>query len=215
MKLQILVPQYRETDEVVDAPTEEWRDIEGYEGLYKISSYGRVYSVPRQATSGGIIKPSYSTSGYLQTHLCKDSKCKTFQIHRLVAKHFLENPYGLPEVNHKDECKNNNCVWNLEYCTRVYNQNYGTAIKRAVESHDYEASAKKSAAHHDYSKIGGKRAKSVLQMELDGTIVRQWERMRDIQRELGYSVGNISNACNGKIKSAYGFLWKFYGGNNA
>lgn len=227
MKLQILIPQYKETDEVVkplldsialqqndtsSVPSEVWKDIEGYEGLYKISSYGHVYSLPRKGCKGGFVVPSLGSSGYLQTHLCKNSIVKTIMIHRLVAKHFLANENNYPEVNHKDECKTNNCVWNLEYCTRVYNQNYGTAIDRGVKSHNYEESAKKAALHHNYKEVGRKQAKPVLQFSSDGELVRRWESIREICRERNYSTGNISNACNGKLKNAYGFVWKFEGG---
>lgn len=191
-------------------PTEEWKDILGYEGYYQISSYGNVYSIPRNKTKGGLIKPSFSTSGYLITHLSKNGVVKTFQIHRLVAEHFLENPDSLPEVNHKDECKTNNCVWNLEFCTRKYNQNYGTAIQRNVQSHNYKESAIKSARNHDYAEVGREQSKPVLQFsDADGSFIKRWDSIRQIKRELGYSCGNISSACNGKIKRVYGSRWIF------
>lgn len=188
---------------------EEWKPIEGYEGLYEISTHGRVRSLPRKGSKGRIIKNSMSSSGYLQTHLCKDGIPKTYQIHRLVAKTFLDNMDGLPEVNHKDECKTNNCVWNLEFCTRLYNQNYGTAIARAVMAHNYKESAWKSAQNHDYAEVARKQSKPVLQKTLDGILVKRWNSLREVQRELGYSCGNLSGACNGKYKTMYGFVWEY------
>lgn len=209
MRLQILIPQYKETDEVIKP--EEWKDIEGYEGLYKISSHGRVLSIKREKTNGGIIRQSRSGSGYLQVHLSKNGVVKTFQTHRLVAAHFLGNENNLPEVNHKDEDKTNNCSWNLEYCTRKYNQNYGTAIQRAVKSHDYKASAIKSARNHDYKEVGRKQAKPVIQFSLDGDFIKRWDSIREIERSTSMCCGNISSACNGKLKAAYGYIWKFEG----
>lgn len=188
---------------------EEWKDIEGYEGYYQISSFGNVYSFPRLHTKGGLIKPSTSTSGYLCTHLSKNGIVKTFQVHRLVGNHFLDNPNNLSQINHKDENKINNRADNLEFCDQTYNVNYGTAIKRAVENHNYKESSIKSAKNHDYVEVGRKQSKPVLQYALDGTFIKRWESARQIFRELNYSPGNISSACNNKIKSAYGYRWIF------
>lgn len=192
-------------------PVEEWIDINGYEGLYKISSYGRIYSYPRKGSKGGFIKSSYSSSGYLQTHLCKNTVSKTMQIHRLVAKHFLSNDQNLPEVNHKDEDKINNCVWNLEFCTREYNQNYGTAIQRAVASHDYAKSSIKSALNHDYKKVAEKQSIPILQIDTyDNLIIKRWSSIREASRQLDISSGNICLACK-TDKIRYGYKWKYEG----
>lgn len=188
---------------------EEWRDIEGYDRLYKISSYGRVLSTRRFRTLGGFMKYSIPQNGYKQTCLCKDGTPKTFMIHRLVAKAFLENPDNLPEVNHKDEDKTNNCVWNLEFCTRKYNNSYGTKIQRSVRSHDYKRSAIKSALHHDYAEVGKKLSKKVIQLDENGNIVKVWDSIRSINSVYKNSSGNISMVCNGKKEKAYGYFWKF------
>lgn len=193
----------------IPIPLEEWRDIKGYEGLYKVSSYGRVLSIRRNKTLGGIMAQSMCHAGYLQTHLCKNGISKSYLIHRLVASAFLENPHNLPEVNHKDERKKNNCAWNLEFCTRLYNVHYGTGRKRAAANHDYKASAIKAAAHHNYAEVGRKRAKPILQLSKDGEVIKCWESGQEIKRQLGFSSGNISSACHGKIKSVYGYKWKF------
>lgn len=193
----------------IGRPIEEWKDIHGYEGMYKISSYGRVYSAPRRGSKGGFIRPSYSGSGYLSTHLCKNGISCSRHIHRIVAEHFIQNPNQYPEVNHIDESKENNCVWNLEFCTRVYNQNYGTAIERATKSHDYAALSILSAKHHDYKEVGRKQAKPVLQMSRDGHVIRRWDSIREAARQMKCSCGNISSACHGKIKTVSGYRWEF------
>ena len=190
-------------------PKEEWKDIDGYEGLYMVSSYGRIKSIPRKGTKGCIIRPSFSGSGYLQTHLCKNKISRTFQVHRLVAVHFISNPKCLPEVNHKDEVKTNNCVWNLEFCTRAYNENYGTKIERSVKHHNYKESSIKSALHHNYKEVGRKLSKPVLQMAEDWNVIKKWESLQEVSRTLNYSCGNISMVCNGKKEKAYGFRWMF------
>ena len=73
-------------------------------------------------------------NNYLRAHLCKNSKIKTFGVHKLVAIMFLPNKFNYNQINHKDENKQNNCVNNLEWCTTIYNINYGTRTKRAVET---------------------------------------------------------------------------------
>lgn len=114
---------------------EVWRDVVGYEGLYKVSDRGNVYSVKRVDSRGvkrgGIIlKPRYNRDGYLTVDLCKNGVPKRKSIHRLVAEVFTPNPNGLPQVNHIDEVKDNNNVDNLEWCTSKYNNSHGTRLER-------------------------------------------------------------------------------------
>ena len=71
------------------------------------------------------MKPMVATNGYLVACLWKEGRQKKFGIHRLVAKAFIPNPHGYNEVNHIDEDKTNNNVINLEWCTHLYNLNYG------------------------------------------------------------------------------------------
>ena len=115
---------------------EEWRDIKGYEDLYQVSNLGRVKSLKDNKGNyrEKILSNSTTTQGYLFVHLYKNGKVKLFTVHRLVAMHFIDNSNNYKEVNHKDENKSNNCVENLEWCTREYNNNYGTKNKRHSES---------------------------------------------------------------------------------
>ena len=107
---------------------EIWKDIEGYEGLYEVSSYGRV----RNLVSGKFIKPSQKNDGYCRVCLYKNGGGKCINIHRLVAQAFIPNPDNLPEINHLDEDKTNNRVDNLEFCNHKYNCNYGTLQQRRI-----------------------------------------------------------------------------------
>lgn len=107
---------------------EIWKDCKGYEGRYQVSNLGRVWSIKSQSYLNG----SNDKDGYLRVHLTAiNGKRKVESIHRLVAIAFLENPQGLPQVNHKDENKANNCLDNLEWCTAKYNNIYskGKAVK--------------------------------------------------------------------------------------
>lgn len=98
---------------------EEWKDVNGYEGLYRVSNLGRLYSVRRNK-----FMSFYDQHGYKRLKIEKNGKEQDFAIHRLVAFAFLPNPDNLPFINHKDEDKENNRVSNLEWCTAKYNSNY-------------------------------------------------------------------------------------------
>lgn len=108
---------------------EIWKDIPEYEGLYQVSSFGRVKSLHRKSiTSGGwcqsihgkILKPQKCSNGYLFFPLCKNNKVHQILAHRLVMKTFVGE--SELEVNHKDGNKENNYLLNLEYTTHHKNQ---------------------------------------------------------------------------------------------
>ena len=122
--------------------TEEiWRPVVGYEGLYEVSSYGRVRSLDRYVKGksyrlhkGKVLSPGKNSRGYLSIVLSYNGKHKIITVHRLVAQAFLPNPDNFLEINHKDEDKTNNNVTNLEWCDHKYNVNYGTRNIRAKET---------------------------------------------------------------------------------
>lgn len=158
-----------------DQMKEILKDIEGYEGLYQISNLGNVKSL----ISNKILKPKKDKDGYLMVNLYKQGKVKTYKIHRLVTQAFIENPNNYLEVNHRDEDKTNNYVTNLEWCTREYNNNYGTRNK--------------------------KTSKPVMCLETG----KVYYSANEAARQTGFAQGNISLACNGKLKQAYGYTWKY------
>lgn len=111
---------------------EIWKDIKGYEGLYQISNFGRIKSLPKKRINGTnfyiqkekILKLQLKTKRYLGINLTKNKMHKNFLVHRLVAEAFIDNPYDLPQVNHKDCNKLNNNINNLEWCTQEENLNH-------------------------------------------------------------------------------------------
>lgn len=158
---------------------EFWKPIIGYEGLYEVSNLGRVKSLNYNNTNQeGMLKPSYQSDGYLNITLCKFGKAKRYRIHRLVAEAFIPNPNNYPEVNHIDENKLNNCVENLEWCDRQYNQDYSLS-------------------------------KQVGQYDLNGNLIKVYKSTREAERQTGYLSGVISYCCIGKIRTAYGYIWKY------
>lgn len=102
---------------------EVWRDVDGYDGMYQVSDLGRVRSLKFGKVR--VLRPNKNKDGYLQVALCKDGKQKSFYVHRLVANAFISNDDKYKtQINHRDECKQNNKVSNLEYCTHKYNSTY-------------------------------------------------------------------------------------------
>lgn len=95
---------------------EVWRDVKGYEGIYRISNYGRCMNV----NTGRQMNPNKSFK-YLRYALSNKGKKENLMIHRIVAEAFIKNPLSLETVNHIDEDKANNVVTNLEWCTAVDN----------------------------------------------------------------------------------------------
>ncbi len=168
---------------------EIWKDIKGYEGLYQISNLGRVKSFRGSAKLGKpkefILKPCLINSGYYVVTLYANNRKKhKFQVHRLVAETFIDNPQGFPCVNHKDEDKTNNCVSNLEWCTYQYNNNYGTARVRAVDT----------------------ISKPIEQMTLEGKTIAKYRSMRIASDLLGYKYEALKEWCNKGVGG--GYIWR-------
>lgn len=185
---------------------EEWKDIEGYEGLYQVSNLGRVKSLDRiiyrnngriQTLRERILKPAKISGGYQFVLLSKDGKTKHCLVHRLVASAFIENPNDYTDVNHIDENKINNRVDNLEWCNRKYNMNYGTRNERARKA------ISKSLTNNL------KRCKPVAQIDKStGQIINIWPSVRECGRN-GFHQGNICSCCRGEQKTSKGYIWKY------
>ena len=176
---------------------EVWKPVAGYEGSYEVSSFGRVRSLERsefigpyiRLRKGKIMRQKLTKYGYLEVTLFKNNKPSTKKVHRLVAEAFLPNPDNLPEVNHRDEDKTNNAVWNLEWCSSKYNMNYGS-LK---------------------SKIAAKLSKPVAQLSTDGTIIKTYASAAEAGRSGVAMQQHITDVCNHKNHhyTAGGFRWVY------
>ena len=102
------------------------KDIKGYEGLYAITSCGKVWSY----RSKKFLKLLHRGNGYLSVNLYKDGKMVSYSIHRLVAEAYIPNPENKPQVGHLDENPSHNWINNLEWCFAKENCNYGTHNKK-------------------------------------------------------------------------------------
>ena len=161
---------------------EVWRPIEDFPN-YEVSNFGQV----RNCRTGKVLKPVDNTYGYLRVHLYQNGEKKWIYIHKLVALAFIPNPMDLVEVNHRDENKLNNRVENLEWVTRQQNNSYGTRNER----------------------IGLGHRKPVEQYDICGSYIRTWISISEAVRQTGICQSAISQCCNGKYKTAGGFIWRF------
>lgn len=171
-------------------------DIKNYE-RYQITDDGRVWS----KISNKWLVPKETCDGYLRVGLCNGKDpAKQMLIHRLVAEAFLPNPDNLPCVNHKDECKTNNSVENLEWCTSQYNNTYKERHLRCA---------------YKIKKANTIRSgKSIKQLSLNGEIVAIYPSACEAARQTGFTKQGIMIACHGgqmkKDKWIKSFQYKGY-----
>lgn len=164
---------------------EEWRDINGYEGLYQVSSFGRVKSSYFHKEK--IMKSFTTKEGYRRISLNYLTSKSKYLIHRLVAQAFHLNPENKPEVNHIDEFKWNNFYLNLEWCTTKENCNHGTSSQRIAK-----------ALSRPLLKINPE----TLEIEEEFVSVREAGRQ-------GYNHSQLVDCCNHKLVIHYGSLWSY------
>lgn len=167
----------------------EWKEIDGFEGLYMISNFGEVKSMNYRGHGyEKIMAERKDKRGYVCACLSKGKKQTYIRVHRLVASAFIPNPNSLTEVNHKDENKSNNNVNNLEWCDRKYNCNYGDRTDNWIKSRSgwkHSDEAKRSFSENR-RRGNHKLAKKV---ECDGI---QYECIKDLSEAIGVKYGTIT-----------------------
>lgn len=179
---------------------EEWRPVVRYEGLYEASDWGRIASLNyRNTGKWHLLTPTPDGSGYLRVGLTKNGKETTESVHLLVWDTFVgENRTGL-DVNHIDENKENNCLWNLNLMTAKQNNNWGTRNERSAQAQRNDP----------------KRSKPVIAKNAEGNVVYEFPSTREAGRN-GFNPSAVAAACRGcfhrdgnhKYK---GLLWYYKG----
>lgn len=107
------------------------KPIKDFESRYGVDEFGNVYSFNGKYKNTIIRKPYiHKTNGYVYVNLKQNNEVKNMRVHRLVAEAFIPNPNNYPDINHIDCNKENNCVWNLEWCTRKQNSQH--ALKNGL-----------------------------------------------------------------------------------
>jgi hypothetical protein len=175
---------------------EVWKDIfftdknatYDFRNKYQISNYGKVKSLERIDASNHYVKEKILSTrkdkdGYEIVTITYNNIRKDFKVHRLVAYMFLNKPKNCNIVNHKDENKSNNFVYNLNWTTVKENINYGSRNKKI--------------------------SKPIVQYDLDGNFIRKWESAYEVKKTIGYDNSSITKCLKGIHKTAYNYIWKY------
>lgn len=110
-----------------------WKPVVGYEGLYEVSDFGAVRSLPGYCRTGKLLKPTKRSNGYYTVTLCRRGVEKTVKVHRLVASAFVPNQNAYPIIDHLNGNKYDNRSENLSWCTqKMNNHNPITAEKQRI-----------------------------------------------------------------------------------
>ena len=175
---------------------EIFKDITGFENLYKVSNTGKVLSTNyRNTGKSRILSPVKHHTGYLYVHLGKNVMRS---IHTLVAEAFLEKSEGKQFVNHIDGNKHNNNVENLEYVSAIEN------IRHAIHTglRDPHFTNCQSGKNNPNSK-------AVLQYSKTGEFIKKWDCISDAARYIGCNPAMITNNASGRTLSVHGYVWKY------
>ena len=166
---------------------EIWKNIVGYENLYKVSNMGNVFSCIKNIYRKNVIR-----NGYLSVKI----KNKMYDIHRLVAIHFIENRDKKLTVNHINGNKHDNRVENLEWCTNQENINHYHTGDKNVRV------IKKEKIKKGFWKI------SIEQYDKDMNFIKKWYSIESIKRHYNLKRFSISSVFNKYTNYVCGFYWK-------
>lgn len=196
---------------------EIWKPVVGFEGLYEVSSYGRVRTVLHYTKRGNsdhalvkerILKFFLSRKGYYCIKLRKDGAAIHKKVHRLVAEAFLPNPENKTQIDHIDTNKLNNAVSNLRWATPSENKN--NALTRALHSQIQSQEVVIEKCMSGRAANGAKtRRRPVRQYDNVGNFIAEYPSMVNAQTATGIKTNFISSACSGKIRMAGGFKWEY------
>lgn len=197
---------------------EIWKDIKGYEGLYQISTNGRVKSLLKVTKFGNrlkvneemILKPALGKRGYYIVSLNHNGKSKTFTIHRLIAEAFIPNPLNKKFIDHINTIKTDNRIENLRWVTSKENSNNILTLKHSSES---TSKKWKDGCYNNRNNI---HYRKVQQFDKEGNLIATYDSIIEASEITGVERSSISAVClgtNPKRHTAGGYIWKHLGGH--
>lgn len=169
---------------------EEWKDIKGYKGHYKINRNGDVFSY----STNKLLAKTISTPKYYVVSLWKNNKGKTIPIHRLLAEAFIPKIEGKTLVNHIDGNKLNNDLTNLEWCTCSENNKHAYDNYLKIPSEKLKQSARERALERNKNKL---RSIPVVQIDTDGNLIQEYQSIREAAKASKSKEQNVSKVCRG------------------
>ena len=183
---------------------EEWRDVVGFENLYKVSSHGRIVSLAKEYSTGfgvkqsppKLLKPWLRTTGYLEVYLCKNGVRKHSAIHRLVAIAFIDNPWGYPHIDHIDTNRINNHVNNLRWVTQQMNQLNSLTRKHISDGHKGVRTGKPAWTR-----------RAVVQL-LNGTCIKTYDCIKHVIND-GFNNVSVVRCCKNQQRDHKGYQWMY------
>lgn len=170
---------------------EIWKDIEGFNGFYQVSNLGNVKSYKQNKIK--YLNKRITPKGYIEFKLTKNGKSNYYKAHRLVAQAFIPNPNNLPQVNHIDCNKQNNCIDNLEWCTNSENQ-----------IHAY-----KNGLQPKRCGLNSSRCRAVNQYTITGEFIKHWDYIKQASDALNIPHNYIVRCCRGVYKTTQGFIFRY------
>ena len=167
-----------------------------------VISLGNGKSTNKNNCKVRVLKQKHCANGYRSVKLFKDGKHSHLLVHRIVAKTFIPNPDNKRYVNHIDGNKANNNVNNLEWCTASENLKHAfkTGLSKPIKGAD------------------NKQSKKIKQIQVfTGKVVKVWDSLGEIKRELGFNKAGIIGCCKNKpkYKTAYNYKWEYVYTNNS
>lgn len=185
------------------APSAEvWADIPEYEGLYQVSSHGRVRSMDksfirrngrRYQRNGCVLSPATNKDGYRQVSLARRGRLSTRKIGQLVLLAFHGRSDG-KEVDHINAVRSDDRLENLRYASHKENCNNGHFKRKQRERNQA---------------LNSPRMRKTLQLGKNGKVVKEWISLSEACRSLNMDISTVSKVCRGIDKFAYGFNWKY------
>jgi len=203
---------------------EIWKPIEGWEGLYEVSNFGRVKSFSNFGKKGGFLTPRKDKNGYLCVRLWRNGVWYQKKVHRLVAIAFLQKETHKNVVDHINTEKDDNRVENLRWCTIKENTNNPLSKlhqRNAALGRKPSEEAKKKMSLHRKGELNfmfGKKhtlnakikmSRPIIQLTIDGEFIAEYYGVTEASQKTGIHRQNISEVLNGRRKHARGFLWKY------